>query len=129
MFDRAAAVAAAREVIAAAPRVEVTGGEHELALDLGALVDRIVAAGDPDALTVPTYDAQLAQEATHRIAHPVDDDPGAHVTVVARRGAVATGVWCGPEHFVGGLTKPDAAWYLGLAYCSAAQHATRQERR
>lgn len=129
MFDRHAAIAAAREVLDAAPRVELSGGDHEIAVDLGALVDKIVAAGAPDALAVPAYDDKLAQEAAYRIAHPVGDDPGAHVTVIASRGAVATGVWLGEQRFVGGLTKPDAAWHLGMAYCSAAQHATRQERR
>lgn len=128
MFDRDAAITAARHVLDTAPRVETPNGP-EIAVNLANLVDKILAAGNPDALTVPPYDPELAKDALYRIAHTVDEDPGAQITVTARRGAVATGVWRGPEQFVGGVTIPATAWHLGLAYCSAAQHAMREERR
>lgn len=119
MFDRAAAIQAARSVLDAAPRLSPAA---EPIVDLGALVDAIVAAGSPDALVVPKYDAALAVWARYRLA----EDAGEGTTtmsVVARTGAVAASVYEGERSVVAGLATIDMAWHLGLALCSTAMEA------
>lgn len=123
MFDQDAAQRAAREVLAAAPRIE--GGDGtELVISIRSLVDAIVAAGNPDALVIPPYDPETAPDARFRIEQPTSDNPGATVGIVVHPGAVALPVYSGDgKVLVSGFIGHEFAWHLGLALCSAAQES------
>lgn len=124
MFDRLAAIAAARTVLDAAPRVDVNGASEPV-IDIAALVDAIVKGGDPDALIVPAYDEALAQFARFRLEQDGANGVGAHMVITARSDAVSVGVHRGSETIVAGLTGTDMAWHAGLALCCAALEAKR----
>lgn len=123
-FDRAAAIRAARAVLAAAPTIEGANG-GELAVDLGKLVDTITAAGNPAALAIPPYDEELAQSARYRLEQDVGTELGAQMAITAHLGGVAIGVSRQGSQLVAGLVAVDSAWYTGLALCSAAMEVRR----
>jgi hypothetical protein len=132
MFDRQAAIAAARDVLAAAP--EVAGaemGSTALAVDVAKLVDAVVRAGNPDALVVPPYDETLASEAWYRFGIPTDEISGRELQFVLHYGNVLTRVRLDKDEGEArtlGITYPDAAWHAGLALCSVAQIAKEEGR-
>lgn len=130
MFDRPAGIAAARKVLEAAPVMEVAGA-REPVVKLNELVDTVLAAVNPDALIIPAYDADLAQNARHRLSLDFEGQPGsgAHMSVTAHPGAVVIGVYAGPASdrklLASGPTAVDAAWHLALALASAAIESKR----
>lgn len=119
MLDRAAAISAARQVLEAAPTVDVEG-MREPVIDIGRLVDTVLAAANPDALVVPVYDVTLAQSARYRLEQDDGSTRGAQMAVTAQHGAVLITVSRAGEVIVAGLVNSDAMWQLGLACCSAA---------
>jgi hypothetical protein len=126
MFDQDAAQRAATEILASAPRLE--GGDGtEIVIPIKALVEAIMAAGNPDGLIVPAYDEALAAEARYRIEQPTKDNPGASMTILAHDEAVALVIRDGRgEQLSAGFVGPDFAWHLGLALCSASQETRRR---
>ena len=124
MFDRPAAIRAAREVLESSPVVEGVNDAQPI-IDLAKLVDAVLAAANPSALIVPAYDDQLAQSARYRLEQDIVGR-GAHMSLIARPNAVAVGVTTDPENvLVAGLVGPDAAWHTGLAWCSASMESRR----
>lgn len=124
MFDRSAAIIAAREVIDSSPRIDI-GGVSEPVIDIGAVVDAVTKAGNPGALVIPTYDESLAQFARYRIEQDTPETPGAVMSITARSGAVSVNVHRGGAAIAAGLTNSDMAWHAGLALCSAALESRR----
>lgn len=125
MFDQDAAQRAARDMLAAAPRIE--GGDGtELVISIKDLVNAIVTAGNPDALVVPAYDPELA-DARYRLEQPTKDNPGANMSIIPHDEAVALIVRDGDgTQLVAGFVGSDFAWHLGVALCSGAQETRRR---
>lgn len=124
MFDRAAAIIAAREALDNAPRVDI-GGVSEPVVDIAALVDAVTKAGNPDALVIPAYDEPLALFARFRLEQDTPEAPGATLTPTAGPGVVKIAIVRDGKTIVAGLTSNDMAWHAGLALCSAALESRR----
>lgn len=129
-FDRRAAIDALRAVLEAAPTVD--GGDGaELAVDLGVAVDRIVRAGNPDALVPPDYDPVLAEDtwvplitgegeqAGMRIRFLALSDGRCEVWLQQRSGAIVAL----------GIARPESLWHVGVTACSASTAATEYRTR
>lgn len=67
MFDRPAAIAAARKLLDDAPTLD---GSDAPIFDVGELVDAVIAAANPDALVIPTYDTVGAPTANYPVLYP-----------------------------------------------------------
>jgi len=119
MLNRAAAIAAARKVIEAAPMIEV-GGVNEPVIDMAKLVDEVLTAANPDALVIPPYDSYLARDARYRLEQDTEDGRGALLSILAHPRVVSYSVTRDGNPLVGGFVAPDAAWLTHLAGLSAA---------
>jgi hypothetical protein len=125
MLNRAAAIIALRELIDAAPTIDVAGVREPM-FDLNVMVNAVLAAANPDALVVPKYDAMLAQSARYRLETDTVG-PGAKLSITAHPGAVALDVHSAHSgQLVAGMVAPDSVWHTGLAMCSAAEESRRQ---
>lgn len=136
MFDRPAAVAAARKVLEAAPTLE---GSDAPIFDLGELVDAVVAAANPDALVIPAYDAVGAPTAEYPLLYVGVDDTdlsGGSVIRVQALDPVTYGdiVEVGMVKFSLSLTdgtdidamlRAEGAYHFGLATLSASVQSHR----
>lgn len=124
MLDRAAAIAALRGLIDAAPVIDVAGVQEPM-FDLNAMVNAVLTAANPDALVVPRYDPMLAQSARYRLEQDANG-PGAKMSITAHPGAVALAVHSqSGDQLVAGMVAPDAVYLTGLAMCSAAEESLR----
>lgn len=124
MLDRAAAVTALRELLDAAPVIDVAGVQQPM-YDLHALVNAVLTAANPDALVVPRYDPMLAQSARYRLEQDAHG-PGAKMSITAHPGAVAIAVHARDgNQLVAGMVAPDSVYLTGLAMCSAAEESLR----
>jgi hypothetical protein len=132
MLDLVAAAAAARRVLDAAPVLDtVDGGDGVTPIvSLTELAQAVLTAANPEALIIPVYDAALAQSARYRLAQDTEDGVlGAKASITAHPGAVAVAIYSGDGRTLSaGLVGPDAWWLFGLACCSAAMDAQRQQR-
>jgi hypothetical protein len=139
MFDRQAAIAAARKVLDNAPTLE---GSDAPIFQLGELVDAVVAAANPDALIVPAYDAVGAPTANYPLLYVTIDgtpvsagslkvqasDAPMRYNDVVDVGMVELGL-----HFEDGgeasdakaMLRAEGAYHFGLAMISASTEAHR----
>lgn len=137
MFDRQAAIAAARKVLDAAPTLE---GSDAPIVALGELVDAVLAAANPAALVIPAYDAVGAPTARYPLLYVGVGDTDLSAGSVARVRALDKPVAYGDVVEVGmvkfelsltdgtdidAMLRAEGAYHFGLAVVSAATEAHR----
>lgn len=139
MFDRQAAIAAARKVLETAPTLE---GSDAPIIALGELVDAVLAAANPDALVIPAYDAVGAPTAEYPLLYVTADGQSVatgRLKVHASDAPMSYGdvVDVGMVEInlrfadgqdtadVRGMLRADGAYHFGLAVMSASVEAHR----
>lgn len=125
-FNRAAMIEALQAQLESAPVIE-GGTGTELALNLGAIVDAMLIAGNPDSLIVPPYDPLMAPDAWHRVAMPSPLSTGTELRFEVTADGVSTSVRTNGQVAYLGSAPHDSLWHGAMAMASAAIAARAQQ--
>jgi hypothetical protein len=139
MFDKPAAIEAARKVLDEAPTID---GSDRPIFSISDLVDAVLAAANSDALIVPAYDHVIAPHAWYPLLYARRDTvdlPSASVRITASDKVMSYGDVvdvgmveislrlddAGDTEVTTGMLRADGAWHVFLTGLAAANESHR----